>query len=184
MLQLIQSQLKDWAIQRYWESIGHYFDCVRYTIWYTVTYTFTALMPSVSRGDIFRVQTRRVSQTIVCRYREIRGRLCVRNIVKNSVVPTIDISWLDWAYKSSTCSDVMYIVDSAAIYIIVVKFINNIFPLPLQLSLHRRAALSSNPNGTRSVYSRKKPKKQSILWDVYGSYLRNIITGTKLSFII
>jgi hypothetical protein len=37
-----------------------------------------------------------------------------------------------------------------------VKFRNTI--CPLQLSLHWRAALSSNSNGTRSVYSRKNPK--------------------------
>jgi hypothetical protein len=50
------------------------------------------------------------------------------------------------------------IVDSAATYIMVVKFINTIWPPPPQLSLHRRAALSSNSNGTRSVYSRENPK--------------------------
>jgi hypothetical protein len=43
------------------------------------------------------------------------------------------------------------IVDSAAIYIMVVKFRNTIWPPKPQLSLHRRAALSSNSNGTRSV---------------------------------
>jgi hypothetical protein len=51
------------------------------------------------------------------------------------------------------------IVDSAAIYIMVVKFRNTIWPPPSQLSLHRRAALSSNSNGTRSVYSRENPKR-------------------------
>jgi hypothetical protein len=50
------------------------------------------------------------------------------------------------------------LVDSAAIYIMVVKFRTTIGPPPPQLSLHRRAALSSNSNGTRSVYSRKNPK--------------------------
>jgi hypothetical protein len=50
------------------------------------------------------------------------------------------------------------IVDSTAIYIMVVKFRNSICPPPPQLSLHRRAALPSNSNGTRSVYSRKNPK--------------------------
>jgi hypothetical protein len=30
----------------------------------------------INRSDIFRPQTRRVSQTIVFRYREIDGRLC------------------------------------------------------------------------------------------------------------
>jgi hypothetical protein len=58
------------------------------------------------------------------------------------------------------------IVDSAAIYIMVVKFINTICPPPPQLSLHTRAALSSNSNETRSVYNRKDPK----LWDVYGLF--------------
>jgi hypothetical protein len=50
------------------------------------------------------------------------------------------------------------IVDSAAIYIMVVKFRNTIWSPPPQLSLHRRAALSSNSNGTRSVYSRENTK--------------------------
>jgi hypothetical protein len=57
------------------------------------------------------------------------------------------------------------IVDSAATYIMVVKFRNTSWPPPPQLSLHRRAALSSNSNGTRSVYNRENPK--SSLWDVY-----------------
>jgi hypothetical protein len=38
------------------------------------------------------------------------------------------------------------------------NFRNTICPPPPQLSLHRRAALSSNSNGTRTVYSRKNPK--------------------------
>jgi hypothetical protein len=50
------------------------------------------------------------------------------------------------------------IVDSAAIYIMVVKFRNTIWPPPPQLSLHRTAVLSSNSKGTRSVYCRKNPK--------------------------
>jgi hypothetical protein len=51
------------------------------------------------------------------------------------------------------------IVDSVGIYIMVVKFWNTICSPPPQLSLHRRAALSSNSNGTRSVYTgnRKSP---------------------------
>jgi hypothetical protein len=82
---------------------------------------------------------------------------------------TIDISWVDWAYKSSTC-DVMYCQHSAAIYIMVVQFRNTICPPPPQLSLHTRAALSSNSNGTRSVYNRKNPKsslycEMSICWE-------------------
>jgi hypothetical protein len=43
--------------------------------------------------------------------------------------------------------------------IMVVKFRNTICPPPPQISLHRRAALSSNSNGTRCVYSRKNPKR-------------------------
>jgi hypothetical protein len=38
----------------------------------------------------------------------------------------------------------------------VVKFRNTTWPPPPQLSLHRRAALSSNSNGTRSYIHRKK----------------------------
>jgi hypothetical protein len=38
------------------------------------------------------------------------------------------------------------------------KFRNTICPPPPQLSLHRRAALSSNSNGTRSVQSRMNTK--------------------------
>jgi hypothetical protein len=64
-------------------------------------------------------------------------------------VCTIDISWLDWAKKNrlpvTSC-----IVDSAAIYIMVVKFRNTICPPQPQLSHHGRAALSSNSNGTSS----------------------------------
>jgi hypothetical protein len=41
----------------------------------------------------------------------------------------------------------------------VVKFRNTIWPPPPQLSLHKRAALSRNSNGTRSVYSRENPKR-------------------------
>jgi hypothetical protein len=50
------------------------------------------------------------------------------------------------------------IVDSVAIYILVVKFRNTICPPPPQLSLHTRAALSSNSNGKWSVYNRKNSK--------------------------
>jgi hypothetical protein len=50
------------------------------------------------------------------------------------------------------------IVDSTDIYIMVVKFRNTICPPPPQLSLHTRAALSSNSSGTRSVYNRKNPR--------------------------
>jgi hypothetical protein len=61
-----------------------------------------------------------------------------------------------------------YIVNSAATYFMVVKFRNTSWPPPPQLSLHRRAALSSNSNGTRSVYNRENPKSSlHILWDVY-----------------
>jgi hypothetical protein len=49
----------------------------------------------------------------------------------------------------------MYRRHSAAIYIMVVKFRNTIWPPPPQLSLHRRAALSSNSNGTRSFIAER-----------------------------
>jgi hypothetical protein len=60
--------------------------------------------------------------------------------------PNVDISWLDWAYKSSTFD---------AIYIMVVKFRNTIWPPPTQLSLHRRAAQASNLNGTWSYIAER-----------------------------
>jgi hypothetical protein len=44
----------------------------------------------------------------------------------------------------------------------VVKFRNTIWPPPPQLSLHRRAALTSNSNGTWSVYNRENPPKSSL----------------------
>jgi hypothetical protein len=50
------------------------------------------------------------------------------------------------------------VVDNAATYIMVVKFRNTIWPPPPQLSLQWRAALSSNSNGSRSVYSKENPK--------------------------
>jgi hypothetical protein len=45
------------------------------------------------------------------------------------------------------------------------KFRNNIWPPPPQLSLPWRAALSSNSNGTRSVYCIAE-RTQNALWDV------------------
>jgi hypothetical protein len=65
----------------------------------------------------------------------------------------------------------VHIVDRAAIYIMVVKFWNTICTPPPQLSHHRRAALSSNSNGTRSVYSieiRLNRKETYILADIHG----------------
>jgi hypothetical protein len=47
------------------------------------------------------------------------------------------------------------IVDSAAIYIMVVKFRNTTCPPQPQLPLHRRAALSSDSNGTRSYIAER-----------------------------
>jgi hypothetical protein len=89
----------------------------------------------------------------------------------------IDISWVDWSYKSFVTS---CIVDSAAIYIMVVKFRNTgtICPPPPQLSLHRRAALSSNSNGTRSVYGRKNQRTVYIVRCTY--YMINPNTETML----
>jgi hypothetical protein len=55
------------------------------------------------------------------------------------------------------------IVDSAAIYIIVGKFRNTNWPPSPQLSLHGKAALSSNSNGTRSYIAERT---QSIVYIV------------------
>jgi hypothetical protein len=44
---------------------------------------------------------------------------------------------------------------TGAIYIMVVKFRNTICPAQPQLSLHRRAALSSYSNGTRSYIAER-----------------------------
>jgi hypothetical protein len=71
------------------------------------------------------------------------------------------------------------IVDSAAIYIMVVKFRNTICPPPPQISLHRRAALSSNSNGTRSVYNRKNPKS-SLYCEM--SMMQTLITSAHVQF--
>jgi hypothetical protein len=71
-------------------------------------------------------------------------------------VQFIDISWID--ELRSLLPGTSCIVDSAAIYIMVAKFRNTICPPPPQLSLHTRAALSSNSNGTRFVNNRKNPK--------------------------
>jgi hypothetical protein len=85
---------------------------------------------------------------------------------------SIDISWVDWAYKPVTSC----IVGSAAIYIMVVKFRNTICPAPPQLSLHRRAALSSNSNG---VYIRKNPKS-SLYCEMPMSYSLSIYCTVSL----
>jgi hypothetical protein len=63
-------------------------------------------------------------------------------------VALIDISWVDWAYKSSTC-DVMYCRQRRHLYYSgqIQKYY---LPPPPQLSLHKNAALSSNSKGTRS----------------------------------
>jgi hypothetical protein len=61
------------------------------------------------------------------------------------------------------------IVDSAAIYIMVVKFRNTICPPQPQLSLHRRAALSSYSNGTRSYIAERTQSAVYIvrcLWQI------------------
>jgi hypothetical protein len=61
------------------------------------------------------------------------------------------------AYKSSTC-DVMYRRQRRHLYYGGQIYKYYLAPPP-QLSLHRRAALSCNSNGTRSVYSRENPKR-------------------------
>jgi hypothetical protein len=63
------------------------------------------------------------------------------------------------------------IVDSAAIYIMVVKFRNTICPPSPQLSLHRRSALASDSNGTRSYIAERTQSVVYIvrcLWDTVG----------------
>jgi hypothetical protein len=47
----------------------------------------------------------------------------------------------------------------------VVKFINTIWPPPPQLFLHRRAALSSNSNGTRS-YVAERTQNGSLYYEM------------------
>jgi hypothetical protein len=85
--------------------------------------------------------------------------------------------------------DVMYCRHSAAIYIMVAKFWITIRPPPPQLSLQRRAVLSSNSNGTRSVpyIAEREPKKQSILWDVYMTracdYLWTVMQYQRVQFV-
>jgi hypothetical protein len=70
----------------------------------------------------------------------------------------IDISWVDWAYNSSTCDVVMYCRQRRQLYYGGQIYKYYLPSTPPQLSLHRRAALSSNSNGTRGVYCRKNPK--------------------------
>jgi hypothetical protein len=62
------------------------------------------------------------------------------------------------------------IVNSAAIYIIVVKFRNTIWPPPPLLSLHTTAALSSNLNGKRSDIAERNQRAVYIvrrLWALH-----------------
>jgi hypothetical protein len=75
----------------------------------------------------------------------------------------------------------MYCRHSAAIYIMVVKFRNTICSPPPQLSLYRRAALSSNSNGTRSVYSRKNPK--SSLYCQISMVLSRLVTYSQYLYL-
>jgi hypothetical protein len=72
-----------------------------------------------------------------------------------------------------------HVLSTGPPYIMVVKFRNTIGPPPPQLSLHRRAALSSNSNGTRSVYSRENPKS-SLYCEMSQSHL-TWQYGTKVS---
>jgi hypothetical protein len=65
------------------------------------------------------------------------------------------------------------IVNSAAIYIMVVKFRNTICPSQLQLSLLRRAALSSDSNGTRTCIVERTQSAVYIvrcLWSQLATY--------------
>jgi hypothetical protein len=121
---------------------------------------------TISQFDISSPSIRIGSKNVIWPLRELIRKLlqkksflhitCIGCYVMS--VSSIDISWVDWACKSSTC-DVMYCRQRRHLqYIMVVKFRNSICPPPPQLSLHRRAALSSSSNGTRSVYS-KEPQK-------------------------
>jgi hypothetical protein len=55
----------------------------------------------------------------------------------------------------STC-DVMYTIDSTLLYIMVAGNRNTIWPPPPQISLHQRAALTTNSNGTQSEHKKKR----------------------------
>jgi hypothetical protein len=77
----------------------------------------------------------------------------------------------------------MYCRHSAAIFIMVVIFINTICPPPPQPHLSsvigEGCAVSSNSNGTRSVYMAERTQKSVyILWDVYGT-----TTHTQIPFL-
>jgi hypothetical protein len=68
---------------------------------------------------------------------------------------TIDILWVDYPFTRlqpvTSC-----IVDSPAIYVMVVKIENTIWPPPPQISLYRRAALTTNSNhGTQPAQDGK-----------------------------
>jgi hypothetical protein len=120
-------------------------------------------------------------------------------LFKTLRVRGIDISWLDGAYKSSTC-DVMYrrqrrhlyyfftlyifiqFIIQLFIYIMVVKFRNTIWPPPPQLSLHRRVALSSSSNGTPSYIAERTQNAVYIVrclwWEGGGAHMTHAISKT------
>jgi hypothetical protein len=89
----------------------------------------------------------------------------------------IDISWLDWVFKSSTC-DVMYRRKRRHLY--YGGQIKNYYLAPSTAALPWRAALASNSNRTRSVYSRENPKI-SLYCEMSMIFIRitNNLIGTK-----
>jgi hypothetical protein len=72
----------------------------------------------------------------------------------------------------------MYRRQRRHLHIMVDKFRNTIWPQPPQLSLHRRAALSSNSNGTQSVHSRENPKR-SLYCEMSVVYSKQILPQNK-----
>jgi hypothetical protein len=54
------------------------------------------------------------------------------------------------------------IIDSALLYIMVARHRNTIWPPPLQLSIHRRAALLTNSNGTQSAHKGKRGGRTTV----------------------
>jgi hypothetical protein len=64
-------------------------------------------------------------------------------------ISTKDISWGIFHGFSKLLPVLACTVDSALIYIMMVKDRNTICPSPLQLLLHRRVALSTNSKGTQ-----------------------------------
>jgi hypothetical protein len=69
---------------------------------------------------------------------------------------TIDIVWVDCVYKPSAW-DVMYCRQRHHLYYGCQIYKYYLSPSTAAVKLHRRAAMSTNLNGTQSVYSRENP---------------------------